>query len=70
MKRQSAIYYALDTQGGWARSEFPDELITIDYNKCGKVIGVEAVGSAADEAIAAVIDALPDVVGWHIGRER
>lgn len=53
------LYIALDPDGVWAKSEFPDELVTLDYNAQGKLIGVEAIGSAAhagaDALLAGVI---------------
>ena len=40
----AVLYLALDTSGDWARSEFPDELITFDFNSKGELIGVAAQG--------------------------
>lgn len=54
------IYVAVDPAGAWARSEFPDELVTVDYDAEGKVIGVEVVGSAARTLAAALAHALDD----------
>lgn len=52
------LYIALDPDGVWARSEFPDELITLDYNAQGAIIGIEAVGSAAQQGAEALIAAI------------
>jgi hypothetical protein len=55
------LYVALDPDGIWARSEFPDELVTVDFNGQGGVIGIELVGSLAraggDAVLKAVLDA-------------
>jgi hypothetical protein len=37
------LYIALDPDGVWARSDFPDPLITVDYNSDDEVIGISAV---------------------------
>jgi uncharacterized protein YuzE len=52
------LYFALDPDGAWAKSEFPDELITIDYNAQGGVIGIEILGSVARRGAEAVVGAL------------
>lgn len=52
------LYIAFDPDGKWARSEFPDELLTVDYNAQGGVIGVEAIGSLAQAGADAVVRAL------------
>lgn len=52
------VYIALDPDGVWARSEFPDDLITVDYNAQGNIIGIEALGSAAQMGAEALIKAL------------
>jgi uncharacterized protein YuzE len=52
------LYIALDPDGVWAKSDFPDELVTIDYNAQGGVIGIEVLGSAARSAAKALIDAV------------
>lgn len=52
------LYVALDPDGVWARSEFPDELVTVDYNAQGGIIGVEAIGSLARAGATAVVEAL------------
>jgi hypothetical protein len=41
------LYFAFDPDGVWARSEFPTELVTLDYNAQGGLIGAEVIGSAA-----------------------
>lgn len=51
------LYIALDPDGVWAKSEFPDELVTIDYNAQGGIIGIEAIGSLARLGAAALINA-------------
>lgn len=59
------LYVAVDPDGVWASSDFPDELVTVDYNAQGKIIGIEVVGSAATEGaealIAAIVRARSDV---------
>lgn len=40
----------------WARSDFPDPLMTIDYDANDKVIGVGALGSLAPELLNAYTD--------------
>jgi uncharacterized protein YuzE len=52
------LYIALDPDGVWARSEFPDELVTVDYNAQGGVIGIEVIGSTARSAARALIEAV------------
>src|SRR5687767_10442974 len=52
------LYIALDPDGVWARSEFPDALITVDYNAQGSIIGIEALGSIAQRGAEAIISAL------------
>jgi hypothetical protein len=52
------LYFAFDPDGVWARSEFPDELVTIDYNAQGDGIGVELIGSAARRAAEGAFQAL------------
>jgi uncharacterized protein YuzE len=51
------LYIATDPDGIWAKSEFPDELVTIDYNAQGGIIGIEVIGSLARASATAVIDA-------------
>jgi uncharacterized protein YuzE len=52
------LYIALDADGVWAKSEFPDELVTIDYNAQGAIIGIEALGSLAQRGAEALIQVL------------
>jgi hypothetical protein len=54
------LYVALDPDGVWARSEFPDELVTVDFNARGRVIGIELIGSLAQAGGDAVLKALLD----------
>jgi uncharacterized protein YuzE len=54
------LYIAFDPDGKWAKSEFPDELLTVDLNAQGGLIGVEAIGSLAQAGADAVIRALVD----------
>ena len=56
----TALYVAVDPDGLWARTTRPDDLITIDWDRQGRVIGIEAIGSAARTAIQALIQALVD----------
>jgi len=62
------LYLALDTAGDWARSEFPDELVTLDYNSVGELIGVEVVGSAAAAGMEALVNAVTSSKGVKNGR--
>lgn len=62
------LYLALDTGGDWARSEFPDELVTLDYNSAGELIGVEVIGSAAAAGIDALVKAVTSSKGVKNGR--
>jgi uncharacterized protein YuzE len=52
------LYIALDPDGVWAKSEFPDELLTVDYNAQGGIIGIEAIGSLARRGASAVLETL------------
>lgn len=52
------LYLSLDPDGTLARSEFPDELLTVDFDESGNVIGVEVIGSLAKAGISAFVDAL------------
>jgi uncharacterized protein YuzE len=51
------LYVALDPDGVWARSEFPDDLLTVDFNAKGDVIGIELIGSLARSAANAMVNA-------------
>ena len=59
------LYLALDPDGVWARSAFPDELVTVDYNAQGGLIGIEVMGSLAKASASALLEALleSDTVG-------
>jgi uncharacterized protein YuzE len=37
------LYLTVIANGVWARSIFPDELVTVDYDAHARVIGVEVV---------------------------
>lgn len=54
----SALYVAVDPDGQWAKTTQPDDLITIDWDRQGRVIGVEAIGSVARGAIQSLIQAV------------
>lgn len=54
------LYIALDPDGEWDRSEFPDELVTLDYNAAGKLIGFEAIGSAARKLLGSLVDGVEE----------
>lgn len=47
------IYIAIDPDGEWARSEFPQPLITVDYNADDEVIGISSAGPAVAGALKA-----------------
>jgi uncharacterized protein YuzE len=57
------LYLALDPDGVWARSEFPDELVTVDYNAQGGIIGIELLGSIARSGADALLAALREANG-------
>ena len=44
------LYLAIDPDGVWARSEFPDDLVTVDYDDDDNVIGIEVIGKLAQDA--------------------
>lgn len=50
------VYIALDPAGVWARSEFPQETVTVDYDEDGRPIGIEVAGAEAKDAAAKVRD--------------
>jgi uncharacterized protein YuzE len=52
------LYLATNPDGVWARSEFPDELMTIDYDADGIVIGIEVIGPLARSATAGLLHAM------------
>ena len=52
------LYLAIDPDGAWARSEFPDDLMTIDYDEEGKIIGIEVIGVLARTAREGLVQAL------------
>lgn len=54
----TALYVAVDPDGIWAKTTRPDDLITIDWDAQGRVIGIEAIGSAAQRAIGALFSVL------------
>lgn len=56
----TALYIAIDPDGKWAKTTQPDDLITIDWDAQGRVIGIEAIGSAARGAIRALIGAVEE----------
>lgn len=54
----TALYLAIDPDGIWAKTTRPDDLITIDWDAQGRVIGIEAIGSPAQRAIGALFSVL------------
>src|ERR1041385_6230560 len=56
----SALYIAVDPDGQWAKTTQPDDLITIDWDRQGRVIGIEAIGSVARQAIYALLQVVAD----------
>ncbi len=56
----TALYLAIDPDGHWAKTTRPDERITVDWDRQGRVIGVEAIGAPARQAIVALLSALTD----------
>ena len=55
----------LDPTGVWHHSSFPDEMITLDYDDAGRLIGFELLGSRAESAARALV-----VDGLEIAREE
>lgn len=55
-----SLYIALDPDGAWAKSEFPSELVTLDYNAQGGLIGVELLGSLARKAASALFSSVTE----------
>jgi YD repeat-containing protein len=56
----TALYLAIDPDGRWAKTTRPDERITVDWDRQGRVIGIEAIGAPARQAITALLSALSD----------
>jgi uncharacterized protein YuzE len=56
----AGLYLAVDPDGLWAKTTRPDNLITIDWDRQGRVIGIEAIGSAARNALDALVGAIRD----------
>lgn len=58
------VYIAIDPDGVWARSAFPDELMTLDYDEQGRLIGIEVIGRLASAVnsglLQTVVDAMED----------
>lgn len=54
------LYIALDPDGAMARSEFPDELLTLDFNAQGGLIGIEAIGSLAQAGATALLETISE----------
>lgn len=57
----TALYLAVDPDGVWAKTTRPDDLITVDWDAQGRVIGIEAIGSVASRAIGALLTTLRQV---------
>lgn len=58
------IYVAIDPDGTWTRSEFPDELMTLDYDYQDRLIGIELIGDLAQavnqELLRTMIEKIKD----------
>jgi uncharacterized protein YuzE len=54
------LYLAIDPDGVWSKTSRPDNFITIDWDRQGRVIGVELVGSAANRAISALVKTIAE----------
>jgi uncharacterized protein YuzE len=52
------VLYIAIPDGVWARSEFPDELMTIDYDADGRIIGIEVVGPLARSSRAGLLQGI------------
>jgi YD repeat-containing protein len=56
----TGLYVAVDPDGVPAKTTRPDELITVDWDAQGRVIGVEVIGSPARAAVVALARSLMD----------
>lgn len=57
----SALYIGVDLDDRhWAKTTQPDDLITVDWDLQGHVLGVELIGSAASNAIQALLRAIEE----------
>jgi uncharacterized protein YuzE len=54
----NGIYVAVDPDGLWARSSEVDERVTVDWDRQGRVIGIEVAGSAARAGVQALFEGL------------
>lgn len=52
------VYVALDPDGEWSRSEFPEDLMTLDYDDQDRLIGMELIGDLARIANEGLLDAV------------
>jgi YD repeat-containing protein len=50
----TGLYLAVDPDGVWAKTTRPDELITVDWDAQGRVIGIEVIGAPARDAVTAL----------------
>jgi hypothetical protein len=72
----TVVYVAIDPDGAWARSEFPDELMTLDYDEDDRLIGVELIGDLAQtlnhELVRTMLESLkdPELLQKALGRDR
>jgi YD repeat-containing protein len=58
----TGLYIAVDPDGVWAKTTRPDELITVDWDAQGRVIGIEVIGSPARAAVTALAQSL---IAYH-----
>jgi hypothetical protein len=60
---EGAIFVvSIDPTADWDHSTFPEPLITVDYDRDGKVIKIVAVGKAARELAQATSDRLSSLI--------
>lgn len=65
----AGIYVPIKEGGVWARSQEADELVTLDYDVEGNLIGIEIIGSAAiacARAVAEVGTTRPVDADWRL----
>jgi YD repeat-containing protein len=56
----TGLYLAVDPDGVWAKTTRPDELITVDWDAQGRVIGIEVIGDPARNAVIALAQSIAD----------
>jgi len=65
-----AMYIALDPDGIWARSDVTEELLTLDYNAQGGLIGIELLGSFAKKTASAMLSSVLEDANGSSAKEQ